>query len=80
MNKNEVQMWTKMMNENSEKDIGRLVVLASTYIGTDQWMRQKLHDIIATSNSIGHLDVFKTINCNPHWPEIQSALLPKHIA
>ena len=35
-----------------------------------------MHDIIAISNSMGNPDVFITITCNPHWPEIQSALLP----
>ena len=39
-------------------------------------MRQKMHDIIATSNSLGHPDIFITMTCNPHWPEIQRGLLP----
>ncbi len=40
-------------------------------------MRQKMHDIIAISNSLGHPDVFITMTCNPYWPEVQSALLPE---
>ena len=38
-----------------------------------------MHDVIAISYSIGHPDVFKTMTCDPSWPEIQSALLPKQI-
>ena len=75
MNTNEVQAWTKT-SENSEKDIGRLVVLLSTHIGNDRYMRQKIHDIIAISNNIGHRDVFITMTCNPHWPQIHSELFP----
>ena len=76
MNKNEVQAWTKTTSENSIEDIGRLVVFPSTHIGSDRYMRLKMHDIIPISNSIGHPDVFITMTCNPHWPEIQSGLLP----
>ncbi len=52
------------------------MVLPSTHMGSDRYMRQKMHDIIAISNSIGHPDVFLTMNCNPRWPEIEDSLLP----
>ncbi len=55
---------------------GRLVVLPSTYIGGERYMRQKMHDIIATSNKMGHPDIFLTMTCNPNWPEIRRSLLP----
>ena len=55
---------------------GSLVILPSTYVGGDRYMRQKMHDIIATSNVLGHPDIFITMTCNPHWPEIQRGLLP----
>ena len=35
----------------------------------------EMHDIVAISNSIGHLNVFITITCNPNWPEVQTASL-----
>ena len=41
-------------------------------------MQRKIHDIISFSNSIGHPEVFIHMTCNPHWPEIQNALLPGH--
>ena len=55
---------------------GSLLILPSTFVGGDRYMRQKMHDIIATSNSLGHPDMFITMTCNPHWPEIQRGLLP----
>ncbi|CDF33193.1 ATP dependant DNA helicase [Chondrus crispus] len=39
-------------------------------------MRQQMHDIIAISNQIGHLDIFLTMTCNPSWPEVTRPLLP----
>ena len=64
---------------NNERDnllnLGRLVVLPSTHIGSDRYKRQKMHDVIAISNSVGHPDIFITMTCNPYWPEIQNALL-----
>ena len=38
-------------------------------------MRQKIHDVIAISNSVGRPDILITMTCNPYWPEIQNALL-----
>ncbi len=46
-----------------------LVVLSSTYIRGERYMLQKMHDIIATSNKMGHPDIFLTMTCNPNWPE-----------
>ncbi len=51
---------------------GRLVVLPSTYIGGELYMCQKMHDIIATSKKMGHLDIFLTMTWNPNWPEIRN--------
>ena len=73
--KNEVNEWTGKRGDHNSMNIGRLVVLPSTHIGGDRYMRQKMHDIIAISNSVGHPDIFITMTCNPHWPEIQEALL-----
>ena len=80
INKNEVQNWTKTTNENSEKDIGRLIVLPSTRIGSDQYTQQKMEGIIAIFSSIAHHEVSITVTCNPRWPEIQSSLFPEQIS
>ena len=34
-----------------------------------------MYDIIAISNTLGHLDIFTTMTCNPYWYEIQDPLL-----
>ncbi len=75
-NKNEVNKWPGNNEQDNSLNVGRLVVLPSTHIGSDRYMRQKMHDIIAISNSVGHPDIFITMTCNPYWPEIQNTLLP----
>ena len=52
------------------------MVLSSTHVGSERYMREKMHDIIAISNSIGHPDVFLTMTYNPQWPEIEESRLP----
>ncbi len=39
-------------------------------------MRQKMHDTIATSNTLGFPDIFLTMRCNPYWTEITESLEP----
>ncbi len=63
-------------DESEAVRAGRLVILPSTYVGGERYMRQKMHDIIATSNKLGHPDIFLTMTCNPNWPEILRSLLP----
>ena len=71
---NEINQFIGNNHRNNELNDGRLVVLPSAHIGSDRYMRQKMHDIIAISNTLGHPGIFTTINCNPYWPEIQNAL------
>ena len=77
---NENNQSTGNKERNNALNFGRLVVLPSTYIGSDRYMRQKMHDIIAILNTLSHLDVFMTMTCNSYLPEIQNALLPSQRA
>ncbi len=40
-------------------------------------MRQKMHDIIATSNKMRHPDIFLSMTCNPNWTEVRRSLVPR---
>lgn len=57
-------------NELEFDRAGRSFVLPLSYIGGDRYMRQNMYDIIAISNKVGHPNFFRTITCNPAWPEI----------
>ena len=39
-----------------------------------------MHDIVVISNTLGHLNIFITITCNPNWPEKQNALFACQIS
>ncbi len=52
------------------------MVLPTTHVGSERYMRQKMLNIIEISNSIGHPDVFLTMTFNPRWTEIKETLLP----
>ncbi len=56
-------------------NIAKHVVHSSTHAGSESYMQQKMHDIIAISEPIGHPDVFITMTSNAYRPEFQNALL-----
>ena len=74
-NKSEVNEWTGNKNRDHDLHVGRLVVLTSTYIGSNRYMHQKMNVIIAILNAIGHSDIFITMICNPYLPEVQNKIL-----
>ena len=52
------------------------IILASSYQGGPQSMKQLYQDTIALSTKFGCLDLFITFTCNPNWKEIRENLLP----
>lgn len=55
-------------------NIGRKVILPSSFTGGPRYMNQKYQDAMAIVREYGKPDLFVTITCNPKWPEIQEAL------
>ena len=66
--------------QNSANDIngqiGKTIILPSTFIGSPRHMQQCYQDAMAIINNKGKPDIFLTMTCNPKWPEIQENLLP----
>ena len=66
--------------QNSVNDIngqiGKTIILPSTFIGSPRHMQQCYQDAMAIVNEKGKPDIFLTMTCNPKWPEIQENLLP----
>lgn len=55
-------------NHENQLDLekaGRMFVYPSSYVGGDRYMRQKMYDIIAILNKVGHLDFLITMTYNP---------------
>ncbi|CAG8443187.1 16322_t:CDS:2 [Dentiscutata erythropus] len=66
------QLGTPNMSE-----IGRHIILPSTFIDGPRDMYQRYQDAMALVQTYGKPDLFITITCNPWWNEIKSNLLPR---
>jgi hypothetical protein len=55
--------------------VGRRIVLPTTFHGSPRFMMQAYQDAMAIVRSLGIPDVFFTFMCNSNWPKIQSKLL-----
>lgn len=58
------------------EDIGKSVILPSTFIGSERQMAQLYQDAMAIVRKLGNPSYFITMTCNPNWPEIVRALGP----
>lgn len=61
-------------------DVGRRIILPSTFIGGHRHMVQLYQDAMAIVRKHGKPDMFVTFTCNPNWPEIKAELLPSQSA
>lgn len=52
------------------ENIGRMVILPSTFVGSPRAMQQNYQDAMAIVALYGRPDLFVTFTCNPKWPEI----------
>jgi hypothetical protein len=68
-------MQDALQQGNSAAEIGRQVILPSTFIGGPRHMQQLFQDATAVVAKHGKPDLFITMTCNPKWPEIQAELM-----
>ena len=61
-------------------NIGRRIILPSTFSGGPRQMYQLYQDAMAIVRHFGKPDIFITFTCNPKWPEITRELLPYQVA
>ncbi|KAL5543450.1 hypothetical protein UlMin_007234 [Ulmus minor] len=57
-------------------DIGKRIILPTTFIGSPRDMRKRYMDAMALVQVFGKPDIFLTITCNPNWSEIKEELEP----
>ncbi|EAU86521.2 transcriptional factor B3 [Coprinopsis cinerea okayama7 len=60
--------------------LGRRVVLPSSYIGGPRNMMQRYQDAMAVARHFRRVDLFITMTTNPQWEEITRELLPGQTA
>ncbi|KAK1406269.1 hypothetical protein QVD17_41561 [Tagetes erecta] len=51
-------------------DVGKRVILPSSFTGGARYMMQNYLDAMALCKWFGYPDFFITVTCNPKWPEI----------
>ena len=56
------------------KNVGKRVILSSSFIGGDRYMHQEYLDSIGLYQHYGHPHGFATMTYNPNWHEIQENL------
>ena len=61
-------------------DIGKRIVLPSTYPGSPRAMQQNYSDAMSVVRKFGKLDYFITMTASPSWPEIIYNLRPGETA
>ncbi|KAF7113535.1 hypothetical protein RHSIM_RhsimUnG0115000 [Rhododendron simsii] len=67
-------------DELGPNQIGKRVVLPSSFTGGPRHMFEIFQDSMAITRYNHHPDIFLTVTANPSWPEIIAALLPRQKA
>ncbi len=57
-------------------EIGKVIILPSTFIGSPRYMEENFQDSMAIVRKFGKPDLFLTMTCNQKWREITENLLP----
>ncbi|XP_071576446.1 uncharacterized protein [Temnothorax nylanderi] len=69
-----VHLRDAVANDANPNDLGRLIILPATYIGSPRHIHEYTQDAMAYVKKYGRPDLFVTFTCNPLWPEIQENL------
>ena len=64
----------KSEGDGNVRNVGKRVILPSSFIGGDRYMHQEYLDSIGLYQCYGHPHGFATMTCNPNWHEIQENL------
>ncbi|XP_038720029.1 uncharacterized protein LOC120012664 [Tripterygium wilfordii] len=63
-----------LRGDTNTNDVGKRVILPSSFTAGPRYMIQNYHDAIAICKVYGHPNLFITFTCNAQWPEIIDAL------
>ena len=66
--------------DTSLEDLGRRIILPSSFSGSTRHMQQQCQDALAINRYFGGGNLFITMTANAAWPEIQNALLNGQVA
>lgn len=64
------ELYSGIGDDSNPRQIGRSIILPSSFTGGPRYMRQMLQDGLALIRHKGKPTLFITMTCNPKWPEI----------
>lgn len=73
---NYIHLLDAMNTYGNVENMGRLVVLPSSYTGSPRHMNEYAQDAMAYVAAYGRPDLFITFTCNPNWSDVTNNLLP----
>ncbi|XP_029635065.1 uncharacterized protein LOC115210602 [Octopus sinensis] len=77
-----VNLEDAMRQDGDAANVGKRIILPSTFIGSPQYMNKRMQDAMTYLGKFGKPDLFITFTCNPTWPEIKENVfagqLPEH--
>jgi hypothetical protein len=76
LNQNEIRadLYNGIEDGADPRQVGRNIILPSSFQDGPRFMRQALQDSLAIVRSRGKPTLFITMTCNPRWPEIIAAI------
>ena len=66
-------------DDSQQPGVGRKI-LSSSFMGSPRWFNAQFQDGMAICREYPNPDLFITMTCNPHWPEIEGQLKPGQTA
>ncbi|GBP61498.1 hypothetical protein EVAR_34735_1 [Eumeta japonica] len=74
-----VHLRDAMQQYNNVENVGRLVILPSSFIGGPRYMHERTQDAFCYVRKYGRPDLFIAFTTNPKWNEISQELLPGQV-
>nr|XP_042898738.1 uncharacterized protein LOC107440395 [Parasteatoda tepidariorum] len=72
-----VHLKDALNRDGSVHDIGKMVILPSTFTGGPRYMHERTQDAMTYVRNYGKPDLFITFTCNPQWQEVTNELMPR---
>ena len=75
-----VHLRDAMRNDENPENVGRSIILPSSFTGSPRYMKEKTQDAMTYVRERGRPQLFITFTCNPKWAEIERELFENQCA
>ncbi|KAJ2941595.1 hypothetical protein O0L34_g14649 [Tuta absoluta] len=77
---NYVDLRDAMQHDSNAENVGRMVILPSSFTGGPRYMHERTQDAFCYVRKYGRPDLFITMTTNPKWPEICNELIEGQVS